>query len=164
MDNASKALIIAGAILLSILIISLGIFIFNQASEITKSSNLSEVEVLNFNEKFTSFEGTNVRGSEVNSLLNRIVQNNVANQIDESKKVMSDQLENVSEAISNIAKEIEKDQNKFTKESAKIKLLAENNNISIVDLKIKNNDERYLINLYTDKCKDECYIEKIEEI
>jgi hypothetical protein len=87
MENASKALIIAGAILLSILIISLGIFIFNQASEITKSSNLSEVEVLNFNEKFTSFEGTNVRGSEVNSLLNRIVQNNVANQIDESKKV-----------------------------------------------------------------------------
>ena len=84
--------------------------------------------------------------------------------IDESKKVMSDQLENVSEAISNIAKEIEKDQNKFTKESAKIKLLAENNNISIVDLKIKNNDERYLVNLYTDKCKDECYTEKIEEI
>lgn len=87
MENASKALIIAGAILLSILIISLGIFIFNQASEITKSSNLSEVEVLNFNEKFTSFEGTNVRGSEVNSLLNRIVQNNVANQEDESKQV-----------------------------------------------------------------------------
>lgn len=84
--------------------------------------------------------------------------------IDESKKVMSDQLENVSEAISNIAKEIEKDENKFTKESAKIKLLAENSNISIVDLKIKKNDEKYLINLYTDKCKDECYIEKIEEI
>lgn len=87
MENASKALIIAGAILLSILIISLGIFIFNQASEITKSSNLSEVEVLNFNEKFTSFEGTNVRGSEVNSLLTRIVQNNVANQEDTSKQV-----------------------------------------------------------------------------
>lgn len=84
--------------------------------------------------------------------------------IDESKKVMSDQLENVSEAISNIAKEIEKDENKFTKESAKIKLLAENSNISIVDLKIKKNDEKYLINLYTDKCEDECYIEKIEEI
>ena len=84
--------------------------------------------------------------------------------IDESKKVMSDQLENVSEAISNIAKEIAKDQNKFTKESAKIKLLAENNNISIVYLKIKNNYERYLFNLYKDKCKDECYTEKIEEI
>ena len=44
--------------------------------------------------------------------------------------------------------------NKFTKESAKIKLLAENSNISIVDLKIKKNDEKYLINLYTDKCKE----------
>ncbi len=84
--------------------------------------------------------------------------------IDESKKVMSDQLENVSEAISNIAKEIEKDENKFTKESAKIKLLAENSNISIVDLKIKKTDTKYTINLYTDKCKDECYIEKIEQI
>lgn len=87
MENASKALIIAGAILLAILIISLGIFIFNQASEVTKSSNLSEVEILNFNEKFTSFEGTNVKGSEVNSLLTRIVQNNVANQEDTSKQV-----------------------------------------------------------------------------
>lgn len=87
MENASKALIIAGAILLSILIISLGIFIFNQASEITKSSNLSEVEVLQFNEKFTSFEGDHVRGSEVNSLLNRVVQNNIANQDDTSKQV-----------------------------------------------------------------------------
>lgn len=84
--------------------------------------------------------------------------------IDENKKVMSDQLENVSEAISNIAKEIVKDENKYTKEIAKIKLLAENSNISIVDLKIKNNNEKYLINLYTDKCKEECYIEKIEEI
>lgn len=84
--------------------------------------------------------------------------------IDESKKVMSDQLENVSEAISNIAKEIAEDDTKFTKESAKIKLLAKNSNISIVDLKIKKNNEKYLINLYTDKCKDECYIEKIEEI
>lgn len=88
MENASKALIIAGAILLSILIISLGIFIFNQASEITKSSNLSEVEVLQFNEKFTSFEGEHVRGSEVNSLLNRVVQNNIANQDDTSKQVL----------------------------------------------------------------------------
>ncbi len=87
MENASKALIIAGAILLAILIISLGIFIFNQASEVTKSSNLSEVEVLQFNEKFTSFEGTNIKGSEVNSLITRIIQNNVSNQDDTSKQV-----------------------------------------------------------------------------
>lgn len=84
--------------------------------------------------------------------------------VNESKKVMSNQLENVSEAISNIAKEITKDEDKFYKESAKIKLLAENNKISIVDLKIKKSNEKYLINVYTDNCKEECYIEKIEEI
>ena len=33
MENASKALIIAGAILLSILIIGLGMFIYNQEQE-----------------------------------------------------------------------------------------------------------------------------------
>lgn len=84
--------------------------------------------------------------------------------MDENKKVMSEQLDNVSEAISNIAKEITKDENKYYKEIEKIKLLADKKNISIVDLKIKKLDEKYLINLYTDKCKEECYIEKIEQI
>ena len=87
MENASKALIIAGAILLAILIITLGIFIFQQASEVTRDSSISDVEIIQFNEKFTSHEGENVRGSEVNSLLSTIVQNNVANQDDESKQV-----------------------------------------------------------------------------
>ena len=36
MENASKALIIAGAILLAILIIALGVFIFNQSKECNK--------------------------------------------------------------------------------------------------------------------------------
>ena len=87
MENASKALIIAGAILLAILIITLGIFIFQQASEVTRDSSISDVEIIQFNEKFTSHEGENVRGSEVNSLLATIVQNNVANQDDTSKQV-----------------------------------------------------------------------------
>ena len=40
MENASKALIIAGAILLAILIISLGILIFNQAQDTVGSVNM----------------------------------------------------------------------------------------------------------------------------
>lgn len=84
--------------------------------------------------------------------------------IDENKKVISDQLEDVSEAISNIAKEITKDENKFYKEISKIKLLAKNKNIDIVDIKIKEQDNKYIINLYTDKCQEECYIEDIEKI
>lgn len=84
--------------------------------------------------------------------------------IDENKKTISDQLDNVSEAISNIAKEINSEDNKFYQESAKIKLLAENKSMNIVDLKIKKFNDKYLINLFTNKCEDECYTEEIEKI
>lgn len=84
--------------------------------------------------------------------------------IEESKKVMSNQLENVSEAISNIAKDITKDENRFCKEIGKIKVLAESKNIDIIDIKVKENQKKYLINVYTNKCKEECYIEEIEKI
>ena len=87
MENASKALIIAGAILLAILIISLGIMIYNQASGVVNNNAMSEVEISSFNQKFTQFEGTNIKGSQVNSLLSEIIQNNVANQEDSSKQV-----------------------------------------------------------------------------
>lgn len=84
--------------------------------------------------------------------------------VNENKKVISNQLENVSEAISNIAKEITNEEDQYYEENAKIKQLAENSNISIVDLKIKKINEKYLINLYTDKCKEDCYIDKMEKI
>lgn len=64
MENASKALIIAGAILLSILLISLGIFVFTQAQDTLGSINLDEQEVLAFNNKFLAYEG-NIRGSQL---------------------------------------------------------------------------------------------------
>ena len=58
MENASKALIIAGAILLSILIISLGIMIFRQASGVVDSNAMDEVAVSAFNQKWCSpFKG-----------------------------------------------------------------------------------------------------------
>ena len=44
MENASKALIIAGAILLAILIIALGVFIFSKAKSATNMDDLSNHE------------------------------------------------------------------------------------------------------------------------
>ena len=87
MENASKALIIAGAILLSILIISLGIMIFKQASGVVDSNAMDEVAVSSFNQKFLQYEGDNVRGANVNSLLQSIVQNNLTNSDDSSKQI-----------------------------------------------------------------------------
>lgn len=76
MENASKALIIAGAILLSILIISLGIFIFSQAQDTLNSINMSEQEIRAFNNKFTPYQGDSVRGSQVNALVQAVIANN----------------------------------------------------------------------------------------
>lgn len=87
MENASKALIIAGAILLSILIISLGIMIYNQAAGVANTEQLDGVEISTFNTQFTSYEGNNKRGAEVNSLLSTIQSNNVANQDDPTKQI-----------------------------------------------------------------------------
>lgn len=87
MENASKALIIAGAILLSILIISLGIMIYQQASGVVDSNAMDEVAVSSFNQKFRQYEGNNVRGSNVNALLQAVVQNNLTNSGDTSKQV-----------------------------------------------------------------------------
>ncbi len=86
MENASKALIIAGAILLSILIISLGIFIFQQAKEATNTDQLSELEVTSFNNKFDKYAGTKVRGAQVKALINAVNTNNNATD-DEGKQV-----------------------------------------------------------------------------
>lgn len=76
MENASKALIIAGAILLSILLISLGILIFSQAQDTLDSVSMDEQEILAFNNKFTPYEGDRVRGSQVNALAQAVLSNN----------------------------------------------------------------------------------------
>ncbi|MEE0866462.1 MAG: hypothetical protein U0L98_06695 [Clostridia bacterium] len=78
MENASKALIIAGAILLAILIISLGILIFSQAQDTVGTVNMSEQEIMAFNNKFITYQGNNKRGTEVNALLKLVNANNQA--------------------------------------------------------------------------------------
>jgi len=86
MENASKALIIAGAILLAILIIGLGMVIYNQAAGIMGGVNLDKTEIASFNNEFLQFQGNGVRGSTVNSLLQTVLTNNVS-VTDEAKKV-----------------------------------------------------------------------------
>ena len=87
MENASKALIIAGAILLSILIIGLGIFIFQQAKDASGSNELSAYEVQQYNSKFLAYEGDNISGSQAMALCDLVKQHNLANQTDLSKQV-----------------------------------------------------------------------------
>lgn len=81
MENATKALLIAAAVLVAILIISLGLVVFNMAAEtVNNNSSLSAQEIQAFNDQFTQYEGENVRGTRVNSLLKTALNNNITQQ------------------------------------------------------------------------------------
>lgn len=75
MENASKALIIAGAILLSILIIGIGMFIYNQAAQTIQKANLSGQEVTAYNREFEQYEGTR-SGSDAKALCDLVRNHN----------------------------------------------------------------------------------------
>ena len=73
MENASKALIIAGSILITILVISLGVMIFNNMSRTVKeNANLDEQERNAFNSEILPYLGANVSGSQVNVLIQKV--------------------------------------------------------------------------------------------
>ncbi|MCI9365485.1 MAG: hypothetical protein HFJ54_02465 [Clostridia bacterium] len=80
MENASKALIIAGAILISILLISIGILVMNSAGQMTDrmDSSMDETAIQSFNRKFENYVGTK-RGSVIKSLISEVETSNTVN-------------------------------------------------------------------------------------
>lgn len=78
MENASKALIIAGAILVSILLISVGVLIINSTRNITEQPGqiTDTMEKDNFNAQFTVFEGTANSAAQIKSLVSKIKASN----------------------------------------------------------------------------------------
>ena len=86
MENATKALLIAAAVLVAILIISLGLVVYNMAADTIGSVNLSQQEIQQHNDKFTRYEGEAQRGNQVNALLTEVMNHNAA-QTDDGRKV-----------------------------------------------------------------------------
>ena len=86
MENASKALIIAGAILLSILLISMGIIVYRNASSTINSADMSETETQTFNGKFTPYLGTNVTANQVYSLCESVQTSNQTEKTNGTKR------------------------------------------------------------------------------
>ena len=80
MENASKALIIAGAILVSILIVGLGVIIYNNVSGIASGTNLDSQEITAHNSPFEGYFGDYVSGSNVRALITQVQANNSAAQ------------------------------------------------------------------------------------
>ncbi len=78
MENASKALLIAGSVLIAILILSLLVYAFNVFSEYqTSKDELDLIEdISKFNEQFTNYDRDNVRGYELISFVNQVIDYN----------------------------------------------------------------------------------------
>ena len=77
MENATKALMIAGAVLMAIVIIGLGMAIFNGVGGILNSGaeQGDELEIKQFNSKFEKYEG-NRSGSQCRDLISTVRTNN----------------------------------------------------------------------------------------
>ena len=86
MENASKALIIAGAILLAILIIGLGIFIYRQAANKVSDTGMDQLAIQQFNGQFENYIKDNVSGATVKSLIQLVKTNNA---VEDSSKTIT---------------------------------------------------------------------------
>ena len=73
MDNASKALIMAGAILIAVMLTSLGVYLFTQGQEIanTSSKGLNQQMINSHNQQFEKYFTSStetITGTQANSL------------------------------------------------------------------------------------------------
>lgn len=107
MENASKALIIAGAILISILIIAIGMYIYtNSESSIRNAtSQMSTQEKSAFNQTWYTYEGSQL-GSNCRALIAQIISSNSTN-VNEASKLISLDVdgEKVTPEVNNIQSE-----------------------------------------------------------
>lgn len=88
MENASKALLIAGAILIVILLIAVGMLVYSQSRSVidTGVAQMSSTEISMFNAQFNEYSGSQ-KGSSVKALLQAINANNQTYKDDPAKQV-----------------------------------------------------------------------------
>ena len=91
MENASKALIISGAVLIAIILVSMGIYIISsQKATISQSKDSAEtVAISQYNSKFLKYKG-NRKGSEIIQLVNEANLHNKRNSTDPNRQVTID--------------------------------------------------------------------------
>lgn len=73
MENASKALLMAGGVLIAILILSLGVYLFTTSRQLgtTYEGVIQENEIKKFNSNFTKYEGrTDITAQEIITTIN----------------------------------------------------------------------------------------------
>ena len=93
MENVSKALIIAGEVLIAVLVLSLAMVVIVKFGKFSANTNkrLSENELNDFNNKFYAFNGRiNITADEIASLINYAKENNDLHEVDLTNKQKSE--------------------------------------------------------------------------
>ena len=86
MENASKALIIAGAILISILIVGLGVIIYQNVSGIASDTGALDTQKISaHNSPFSSYFGNSIQGANVRALITSVNSNNQSANVNDEK-------------------------------------------------------------------------------
>lgn len=100
MENATKALLIAGSVLIVILLIALGMRIFNSTSGTADQveGTMQTTEMAMFNNKFLSYSGSQ-SGSNVKALANVVIAHNA----NSSRKVTFQSKTDATDIISAIS-------------------------------------------------------------
>lgn len=78
MENATKALIMAASVLIALVIISAILLVFNNLNDYQKVSQQvkEDAKIIEFNNKFETYNRTDVRGSDMFSLINKVIDYN----------------------------------------------------------------------------------------
>lgn len=96
MENASKALLMAGGVLIALLVIGALVLMFNQLSYYQKSENTSEKtqQLTEFNKEYLKYTYDDIKGYELISVVNKVIdyniKENVGNSVDYTKKITVD--------------------------------------------------------------------------
>ena len=78
MDNASKALIIAGAILIAVMLVSLGVMLYNTAAGVAESTTgtVESLGIEGYNAQFNQYMGERQRAAVAQGLIDKVITNN----------------------------------------------------------------------------------------
>ena len=78
MENASKALLMAGGVLIALMIIGALLLMFNSLSSYqeTNTQTSREAQIIEFNNQYETYNRNDVRGSDLYSLLNNVIDYN----------------------------------------------------------------------------------------
>ena len=75
MENATKALLISAAVMIAIMVLSLLMIAYNQISDYYQNQHTDAMakQIGEFNENFINYQRDNIRGSELLSLMNKVI-------------------------------------------------------------------------------------------